>query len=230
MAARPRSGSGPAPAPAPLPLPLRPRFPSRSGPAPAALQRAGEPRCAPGGPPLGGRAGQVPGQYQSTGPGSFAEPDRCSAAGRLAVQRQLPMRERPWHQVQKCPVGQKSPGVTNAGHVPTYPLWGPVCFTGSICPPCWDLAGEAGGCVTLSCFWLPSSAAGSAGSCALLKDNSWGSCRHGPHPAQSSPLLSSSVHKNTVCGCERGPVGTILSENTGEQLYWLQKTHARWLC
>lgn len=48
--------------------------------------------------------------------------------------------------------------------------------------------------------------------------------------ATSSPVLSSSVHKNTVCGCERGPVGTILSENTGEQLYWLQKTHARWLC
>lgn len=110
------------------------------------------------------------------------------------MQQRLPVQDqaRPWHQVQKCPVGQKSPGVSNAGHAPKYPLWGPACFTGSICAPCWDLAGEAGGCValaSLSCFWLLSSAAGSTGSCALAKNNSWGSCRPGAHPAQSSPLL-----------------------------------------
>ena len=47
----------------------------------------------------------------------------------------------------------------------------------------------------------------------------------------SSPVLSSSVHVNAVCGCDYGPVGTVLAGKAGERLYWLQNSaRARCLC
>lgn len=40
----------------------------------------------------------------------------------------------------------------------------------------------------------------------------------------SSLVLSFSVHVNTACGCDHGPMGTILTGKAGEQLYWLQNS------
>lgn len=40
----------------------------------------------------------------------------------------------------------------------------------------------------------------------------------------SSPVLSSSVHMNTACGCDHGAVGALLAGKAAEQLYWLQNS------